>query len=464
MSHDSATLEKNIPTVVLPIETVVRELDSKFVTASALAARGLRVVVAHRETACRIGEDSRRIVWVGKILLSDHSAHHHVDRLIANDSAVLFLQDEGGIFQVDTWAHNVLQKQRVDQVRSRKIDRVLMWGRRQKEVFDAHAPETASSVVVTGSPRFDLCAPEFAWMTDELTKAVKARYGSYILACTRFTAIAHAEGLADPFSRKLNPRIWPDGYDMQKLRTLWLSKWRRDVHDFADFVFFVNAIAERYPERTVVLRPHPSESVEFYKAVFATVANVTVIREGNILCWLRGADLVVHSDCTTGIEGVIAGRLVVNYLPADAPRGDTDIEVAREAGVVAGSFDAAMDAVASMLTGQSIAPAWSPHAISILNNLERRSIPLVVEEVLAAIKERSIKTTELVLPPKRPVRQFLRSMTGRKRLYRDPYIASKRTPFDRGSLERLLAGCRTHGVGAGRIVDFGPRYVVIDPD
>ena len=221
---------------------------------------------------------------------------------------------------------------------------------------------------------------------------------------------------------------------MQKLRTLWLSKWRRDVHDFADFVFFVNAIAERYPERTVVLRPHPSESVEFYKAAFATVANVTVIREGNILCWLRGADLVVHSDCTTGIEGVIAGRLVVNYLPADAPRGDTDIEVAREAGVVAGSFDAAMDAVASMLTGQSIAPAWSPHAISILNNLERRSIPLVVEEVLAAIKERSIKTTELVLPPKRPVRQFLRSMTGRKKLYRDPYIASKRTPFDRGSL------------------------------
>ncbi len=147
------------PTVVFPIETVARELDSKFVTAAALAARGVRAIVAHKETAWRIGEDSKRIVWVGKNLFSDDSASHFADSLIANDSAVLFLQDEGAVFQVDTWVHNVLQKQHVDQVRSRKIDRVLMWGGRQKEVFDSYAPESASSVVVTGSPRFDLCVP-----------------------------------------------------------------------------------------------------------------------------------------------------------------------------------------------------------------------------------------------------------------------------------------------------------------
>ena len=150
-------IAKNTPTVVFPVETVARELDSKFVTASALAAQGLRVVVAHKETAWRIGEDSRRIIWVGKNLFSDHSANHFADRLIASASAILFIQDEGGIFQVDTWAHNVLQKQHIDQVRSRKIERVLMWGRRQKEVFDAAAlfarqegiipaPETAHAI------------------------------------------------------------------------------------------------------------------------------------------------------------------------------------------------------------------------------------------------------------------------------------------------------------------------------
>jgi surface carbohydrate biosynthesis protein len=457
-------MSKNTPTVVLPIETVVRELDSKFVTASALAARGLRAVVAHKETAWRIGEDSRSIVWMGKNLFSDHSPNHFADRLIANDSAILFLQDEGGIFQVDTWAHNVLQKQHVDHVRSRKIDRVLMWGRRQKQVFDSHAPESASSVVVTGSPRFDLCAPEFAWMTDESTNAIKARYGSYTLACTRFTAIAHAQGLSDPFGRKLNPRIWPDNYDMKKLGDLWFSKWRRDVHDFADFVFFVKAIADKYPKRRLVLRPHPSESIEFYKAAFSTVANVTVVRDGDILSWLRGADLILHSDCTTGIEGVIAGRPVVNYLPAHAPRGDTDIEVAREAGVVVGSLDDAMDAVESLLAGGVVVQGWSPHAISILNNLDRNSIPLVVAEVLAVVRERKIEATDLVLPVKRQIKQVLKRMAGRTRLYRDPYIASKRTPLDRGNLEQLLAGCRKHGIGAGRIVDFEPQYVVIAPD
>jgi hypothetical protein len=55
-------------------------------------------------------------------------------------------------------------------------------------------------------------------------------------------------------------------------------------------------------------------------------------------------------------------------------------------------------------------------------------------------------------------------MAGRTRFYPDPYIASKRPPLDRRNLERLLAGCRKHGIGAGRIVDFEPQYVVIDPD
>ena len=40
MSINSTTLEKNIPTVVLPIETVVRELDSKLV--DRLCSRGAR--------------------------------------------------------------------------------------------------------------------------------------------------------------------------------------------------------------------------------------------------------------------------------------------------------------------------------------------------------------------------------------------------------------------------------------
>jgi hypothetical protein len=123
-----------------------------------------------------------------------------------------------------------------------------------------------------------------------------------------------------------------------------------------------------------------------------------------------------------------------------------------------------MDAVESLLTGGAMAHTWSPRAISILNNLGQKSIPLLVEEVLAVGRERKIEATELVLPVKRPIRQALKRMAGRTSLYRDRYIASKRPPLDRGSLERLLAGCRKHGIGAGRIIDFEPQYAVIDPE
>jgi surface carbohydrate biosynthesis protein len=453
-------LKSDTPTVLLPIETVVRELDSKLVTASALAARGLRAIVAHKEEAWAIGAASKGVVWVGKNLFSDNSDNHHADRLARNDSAVLFLQDEGGIFQVNTWVDNVLQKHHVDLVCKRKLDRVLMWGRRQRDVFCERAPQTKPNVAVTGSPRFDLCAPTYDWMTADAAADIKARFGSYILACTRFTAVAHAEGLYDPFRRKLNPRIWPDDYGMGKVAGLWFSKWQRDVHDFADFVVLVKAIADANPARTVVLRPHPSESLRFYEHAFSAISNIVIIREGSVLSWIRSADLVVHSNCTTGIEAVLSGRPVLNFLPESTHREDTDIEVAREAGTPARSVQHALELIKVLLADTQKAHAWSSQAASMLNNLEREAVPLVVDETLAVIRERGITSSQLVPPPKRPIRRFVKRMIGRAEL--NAYVASKRGPLDRGHIEMIVDACHANGLG-GHISEFSPQYVVIDP-
>lgn len=453
-------LNGDVPTVLFSLEIIARELDSKLVTAAALAARGCRSIVGHKEAITAIGQSSERVVWQGKGLFSDRSDRHLADDLIQRRSITMFHQDEGAMHPVNSWTENVLQKHYVDHIRKRNISRVCMWGARQKQVYVDHAPEVTGAVTVTGSPRFDLCLPKYAWMTAERSADLQARHAPYILICTRFTAIAHAEGIVDPFRRKLNPKIWPESFDMAEVTNLWFAKWRRDVQDFADFVVLTKEIAAHFPGYTIVLRPHPSESLAFYRQAFSSFANVVVTREGGVLPWIRSAALVVHSNCTTGIEAVLAGRPVLNLLPESAGRAETDVEVAREAGVTVNTVAAALDTAGELLSGNAPPHVWSAHARSMLNNFEAEAMPMMADETLRALDHHGITSSEVSLPP---ASYHLRNVARRIVRGKNAYVASKRGPVDADYVERVLEGCRTLHGGGGRLRYASPQYVVIDP-
>ena len=450
------------PTVLFPVETIVRELNSKLALACGLAANGCRVIVGHKEEIRYIGHHSGPVVWQGKNLFSDDSSDHTADHLLRNGSAIMYMQDEGGMFQVDSWKENVIQKHHLDLVRTRAIRRMCAWGQRQAEVIAAYAPELSERIRVTGSARFDICSPRFGWMEETQIRQIRERFGDYVLLCTRFGAIAHADGIHDAFRRKLNPRIWPADISMQKVADIWFTKWRQDVHDFAEFVIYAKELADAYPSRKIVIRPHPSEGLLFYRQAFAQHPNVEVMREGNVLNWIRGADVVVHSNCTTGIEAVLADRPVLNLLPGDEGRNHLDVEVAREAGVIARSVQQALELTEFLLSHPTPPPYWSPHATSMLANIEHDAIPSLVEESLAVVREQAIGGAKLTFPPRRRLRKWVKGMLGRSE--QSAYIAAKRGPLDRDHIDSVVEGCCKMGIGGGRIRVFTPQYVMIDPE
>src|SRR4029079_2652744 len=205
-----------------------------------------------------------------------------------------------------------------------------------------YATELSDCIVTTGSPRFDLCRPRFHWVTEQKAKEKREKYGPYILMCTRFGTANHSQGTDDPFRRKMNPVLWPEDLGQAGIAEVWYAKWHRDVHDFADFVVLIKEMATNNTRHTVVVRPHPSENLSFYQHAFSSFENVKVTKEDSVLPWIRSADLVIHRNCTTGIESVLAGRPVLNFLPASDTRANFDVEVAREAGYTATSIEDAL--------------------------------------------------------------------------------------------------------------------------
>jgi surface carbohydrate biosynthesis protein len=454
-------LSGDTPTVLFPIETLTRELDSKLVMASALAAKGCRGIVGHKESLKAIAVASTGVVWQGKSLFSAVLGRNHIaDDLIANRSAIMFLHDEGGIHQVKAWPNHVLKAHRVEYLRKAEVNRVCVWGERQKEVLSSYARELTEAIVVTGTPRFDLCLADYAWVTAEKCEKLRDKYGSFILVCTRFAMAAHSQGQGDPFQRKLNPALWPKSLDQQSISDLWFSKWQRDVHDFADFVVFTKELSHNFPHYTIVLRPHPSESLTFYKQAFTYFKNVTVTRDDSVLPWIRAADLVVHSNCTTGIEAVLAGRPVVNLLPACEGRTELDVEVAREAGYVAGSIAEAVGKAQDFLRGEEPNHQWSPHAKVILSNLTQNAVPKVTAETLSVLKEQSIATSHVSLPKDARIRDSVRRWVKGSGT---SYASSKRGPLNATEVESIVHGYRREFGAGGRIAHLTKYYVVLDP-
>jgi len=449
-----------LPTLLFPIETATRELDSKLVMASALAAQGCRAIVGHKEALKEIARNSERLVWQGKSLFSAKSDDHFADRLKERNSAIMFIHDEGGMYQVKAWTHHVLKTHRIEYLRESDVDRICVWGERQKDVLSSYANNLSDIISVTGSPKFDLCIPRFKWVTEQKSEEKRARYSPYILMCTRFGTANHSQGQQDPFQRKMNPALWPKDLGPAGIADLWFSKWHRDVHDFADFILLVKEMATHFPRHKIILRPHPSENISFYTHAFAPFKTVVVAREDSVIPWIRAADLIVHCNCTTGIEAVLAGRPVLNLLPTSEGRTELDVEVAREAGCTAVSIDDAIEKAEQLLAGKAPQYGWSAHALSILHNLTGETIPLLAAETMRVVEEAGITSSKIEMPRSRPLRKAVRRLL---KGTATTYAQSKRGPLDSDYVEMMLEGCRSHHVGQGQVRHLTKEYVVIDP-
>jgi hypothetical protein len=67
------------------------------------------------------------------------------------------------------------------------------------------------------------------------------------------------------------------------------------------------------PHLNFVIRPHPSENVNYYKSIFEASKNVHVVHEGSVGPWLLAGKALIHDGCTTAIESHFCDVPVINY-------------------------------------------------------------------------------------------------------------------------------------------------------
>jgi surface carbohydrate biosynthesis protein len=301
--------------VFFPVETFNREFDYRIVLAALLARPGRRFFIGQHDTIARLAQQTRGGLYVGKnvfrsLFPTDLALY---DSLRGNGLSLLHLDEEGAVFPggPDSWRRSL--DQRLDPRVLHDSDTVCTWGEFQAEHYRGRAPQLASRIHVTGHPRFDLYKPAWSSYFDGERDALTARFGRFLLLNSNLANVNSAFGDRAMFEHfYLRRGQTPEGLALD------IERWARSSHLFGAFVAAVFHLATAQPGRTIVVRPHPAESPDRWRAAFLGLPNVHVLHEGPAYAWVIAADIVVHESCTTGFEAWLAGTPTCVFRPTAA--------------------------------------------------------------------------------------------------------------------------------------------------
>lgn len=290
--------------VALPIETKARELHGKLWLGLHLLERGHDIV---------LGPSWEVDVTLHKTqpdaYISQGPSDSKIDRFTELRQAgirVYGLPPESGIgSSIEQIVTN--KKQIVNH-----IDGFLCWGQKYKEALSKHYDNT-DNIYLTGNPRFDLRYRRFRALYNKRAENLRTKHGKFILVNTNF-------GRANAFDQNQMfgqlERLY-DGVEIENFR-----------HQKRTFYLFLEAIlhfSDSLDEVNIIIRPHPGENHDAYSQAFDPFENIKVIYSGDARTWITAAEIVLHHDCTTGIESVLIGTPTVSYRPIDTPESDTKI-------------------------------------------------------------------------------------------------------------------------------------------
>lgn len=292
--------------VCFPIETKVRELDGRLYLAFHLLAQGFDVLIGSRSGILREVKHLKNCFYFAKSISKEQKQLY--EEMYQNQNKILYHNIEGGILYKDENSH-YLSAYPEDLVKY--IDSIYLFGDKIKNgLIKTLSYIDENKLKSIGAPRFDLLKPKYRNYHHERISSHRKNYGNYILINTSFS-------LANPYVGqdhiKQYIKTYPDFSEEARKQLLYKQEFYGEVLE--TFIKSIKQLAEKYDQTNFVIRPHPSESLKTYIDSFENYRNVFVNNEGSVHTWIIASTGVIHYDCTTGVESVLANKPTLAFVP-----------------------------------------------------------------------------------------------------------------------------------------------------
>jgi len=226
--------------------------------------------------------------------------------------------DEEGVVFFNSWMY---RKLRIEPEAVNRVKEFFAWGSMQKQAICEKFPQYSEKISVCGNPRFDLLRTEFRPFYEQKVESLTKRFGRIILINTNFAFYNHYKSPEELRSMLAHyPLADEPGY---------LDGWI-DMHRKAHkaYIKMVPQLLSRYPEHTVVLRPHPSEDHTPWDEIALDNERLVIDSSGNVHEWILASEAVIHFNCTTAVESYLLGVPPVAYRPGRFPQYENPLPYA----------------------------------------------------------------------------------------------------------------------------------------
>lgn len=300
----------------IPMEIVDRELYPKLLLAREALARGWQCTIGTK----RAMQDAAPHLPPGLLYLkSVIPSELQFMRAYKKSGHRLVCLDEEGLVQssLDTL---VGARYCADTVAETEL--FMCWGEIQRQALQKAYPADAAKFRETGSPTADLWHEAQARpVYDRQVADLRARFGDYILFPSSFGVPNHFMGPEEALGIMRRDNMFPTQADYDHFKS---------YHDYTEKVFrafltLIPRIARAFPDRTLIVRPHPSENHDTWRRACRDLPNIRVLFEGPVSPWLLGAAAILHWGSTTGIEGHLLNRPVIAHTPLPEEEKQFDI-------------------------------------------------------------------------------------------------------------------------------------------
>jgi surface carbohydrate biosynthesis protein len=296
--------------LIIPVENQVREFDPKLLLACIAARRGFSAMIGSRwEIDNRIASFPRSI-YLSKSMTARGGKMLQIMRKIGHE---IVAWDEEALVHLPP---ETFFSRRISPTGIKHVSHLFAWGQDNADLWRQYpslSPETP--IHITGNPRGDMLRPEMRDFYAKEIKELRKAYGDFILINTNVNhvnAFYPHQNLFLPVKRPgEEPRFGKAARGMSREFAEGLRTHKQAV--FNDFKELIPSLAKAFPDRTLVVRPHPTENHEVYSKIAASCERVRVTNEGNVVPWLIAAKVLVHNGCTTGVEAYAMGVPAISY-------------------------------------------------------------------------------------------------------------------------------------------------------
>ena len=299
--------------VIIPSEIQTREFDAKLLLACFLAETGVDVYVGARHEIHANIHHLPPSIYVAKDF---RETSVQIFNIMGRLGHRIVAWDEEGLI---THKPELYYSRRVAEEAISKVQEFYAWGENNKALIENAPGFPGTNIHTTGNPRGDLLRPEFKDFYADTIERLQARYGNFILINSNFGFVNHkvrSLKVSTAASNSFNRHGAPLEIDQfVRHRETMLSA----------FIDLLPDIARRFPDNTIIVRPHPSENHSLWMTTAAKMKNIEVIHEGSVLPWLLAAGTMIHNGCTTGLEAFLLGRPAISFEPKDVYPGEENL-------------------------------------------------------------------------------------------------------------------------------------------